>query len=92
VHVPSAPRQQASFAPAAAQAVATVTPGVAAPQLQLDIAGTAESSMHAYAPQLQLASVLAGHSSVEAQYQSHPGVWVAGGQLVSGSPALGAVL
>jgi hypothetical protein len=88
VHVPSAPRQQASFVPAAGQVVVVDTPGVAKPQLQVDSAGTAESSMHEYAPQSQLAP-LAGHVSVAAQYQSHPGVFAVGGQATS---AIGEVL
>jgi hypothetical protein len=51
VHVPSAPKQQASFVPGTGQVVVAGRPGVANPQLQVDSVGTAESSMHAYAPQ-----------------------------------------
>jgi hypothetical protein len=90
VHVPSAPKQQASFVPGRGQVAAVDTPGVASPQLQVDTVGTAESSIHEYAPQSQLP--LAGHSSVDAQYQTHPGVFVAGGHVVAPGSSMGAVL
>jgi len=88
VHVPSAPKQQASFESGAGQVFVADTPGVANPQLQVDTVGTPESSTHAYAPQLQLAP-LAGQVSVDAQYQSHPGVLAVGGHATS---AIGEVL
>ncbi len=68
--------------PGAGQVVVVDTPGVANPQLQVASVGTAESSMHEYAPQSQLAP-LAGHVSVAEQYQNHPGVCVVGGQATS---------